>query len=79
VTSEFARLRELVESALEVPEEEREQHLRMACGDDAGLLAEARTLLAGVPESEGFLEDSAAAAWERCTRRSSTTRGAGSR
>ncbi|MDJ0520693.1 MAG: serine/threonine-protein kinase [Planctomycetota bacterium] len=57
----FARLRALVEEALELPEGEREAHLATSCADDTHLLAEAREILAAC-SSDGLIEPAPALA-----------------
>lgn len=56
---------EILEAAVELVGERREAFLRTACGSDAALLAEVRSLLAQVEASAGFLEGGTDAAIPR--------------
>ncbi len=47
---------ELLQSALQVPFEQRDEFLRQACAGDAGLEQEVRSLLASDQSAEGFLQ-----------------------
>ena len=47
---------ELLQSALQVPSEQRDEFLRQACAGDAGLEREVRSLLASDQSAGDFLE-----------------------
>lgn len=57
----WTRLKQIVGEAIELPSEDRDAFLAAACGDDAALAAEARSLLAYDDESGQLLDDGAAA------------------
>ena len=44
-TPRFQRISEIFDTARNLPADEREPYLREACGDDAEMLAEVRSLL----------------------------------
>lgn len=60
--SQWARVNEVFHRALELEGEARAQYLAEACGDDAALLGEVRSLLAADAQASGFLATPAAAA-----------------
>ena len=51
----FARLREILARATELPQEERAAYLDEACGEDAALRQEAEAILAREADSPSFL------------------------
>jgi len=55
-TERWKRVEDLLQSALQVPADQQDAFLRQACGDDASLLEEVRSLLASHQNSGGFLE-----------------------
>jgi eukaryotic-like serine/threonine-protein kinase len=56
---QWEKVKELFYSALEVPEDEREEFVQSRCGDDATLLVEVKSLFEAHEHSEAFIESPA--------------------
>lgn len=52
----WKRVDELLQAALQMPDDQQEEFLRLACGDDAELQREASSLMSSHREADSFLE-----------------------